>query len=873
MPPETLKLYEEVPKAAVEREPALNINRACTRCELGSACDDNGTPDAKNRCIPADGGAGDLGDLLIVGEGIGKEEDKQGAPFVSKVGTYLRGMVAKLWQGKVVWDTAVRCYAGGKEFKHEQADACRGYLAGTIDEVKPTRIISLGSQASYTLLGRNVPPFSTRRGWGWLANNGNPIPVFFLLPPGAALRNVFVQRWFEADLKWALTFNPPKPPWDLPVQVISSLEESQAACAQLRLSEWIAFDVETAGRMYDPDFKMLSISIANSEADLCFAWDAGGLLNYFDPVKDLLKDSTVKKVGQNLKYDLATIREAMGFWVEGIHGDTRLWRKLIDPEAEANLATMGELIGMGGHKEEADKFIRDYVSKFKRAQTAAAKSAKAVAANPQGTLIPNVTLDQDAEMRLGSGDPYAHAYAAVPREVLLRYNGRDSVVTAILGNVLEAQIAAEPNIQGIWDKVVGPASHAIARVERWGVPCSKDALNAFKGQLDINLSGVEKRLALHGNINWGSTLQLRKFLYETLGLAVPDGALTDSGLPSTDESTLKLLKAQHTVAGDILDFRFLNKMKGTYAEGMMEHVRADGRVHGSINLDGARSGRTSMSDPNLQNIPRSKDSLEGKMAKDCFRTEKGFSLVEFDYGQLELVIAALLSGDEEMIAIFRSGQDYHLRTAQLISYVWGKKPEEILPDSPERTAAKSFNFGILYGMSDASIAHNAGISIDEAKKIRAAIFGKFKRLAEWVKESLAFSKRTGEVWTTWDGQPARRRSLFRIGNREQNDDNAMAAKGNAERSSWNSRVQGTASEFCIASLVRCVSLIENDGLPAELVLPVHDSLLFVVPDANVKDVAYEVREAMTNYAWLGTVPLKVDVKAGPSWGSLTKLAL
>ena len=866
--PETLKLYETIPVAPVESEPPLALNPKCTRCELGAACDDNGQPISKNRCIPADGGAGDLNDLLVVGDGVGKEEDKQGAPFVNKVGAYLRGQLATKWKGRVVLDSAIRCYAGTKDFKHEHADACRGYLSATIQEVKPKRILAMGPQAAYAIFGRNVQPFSTRRGWGWLYNGGAPIPVFFLLPPLYAVRNTFVQQWFEDDLKWALAYNPPKPPWSLPVQVVSSLEESQAACAALRLSEWVAFDVETAGRMYDPDFRLLSISIANSECDLCYVWDAGGIINFFEPVKELLQDLSVKKVGQNVKYDLAAIRETQGFWVENIHGDTRLWRKLIDPEAEANLAAMGELGGMGGHKSEADAFIAEFVSKTKRTATALLKQREKAAANPQGTLLPNITLEQDAELRLGS-DPYTAAYAAVPRETLLRYNGRDSVVTALLGNVFEAQLASEPNIQRIWDKVVRPASTAIARVERWGVPCSLDELRSFSSQLTIRLSGVEQRLAAYGNINWGSVQQLRKFLYEDLGLSIPADSLTDSGLPSTDEATLKLLKAQHPVAGDILDYRFLHKMKGTYAEGMQEHVRADGRVHGSINLDGARSGRTSMSDPNLQNIPRSKDSPEGKMAKDCFCAPPGHMLVQLDYSQLELVIAALLSGDEEMIAIFVSGQDYHLRTAQLISFVWGKRPEEIT--AVERTAAKAFNFGILYGMSDESIAANAGISISEARAIRQAIFGKMKRLAAWVNEQLAFSRRTGEVWTIWEGQKARRRSLFRIGNRDQGDTNAKMAKGNAERSSWNSAVQGTASEFCIASLVRCVKLIEEDGLPAELVLPVHDSLMFVVPTKHVRTVVPELRAAMTQYDWLGKVPLKVDVEVGPSWGSLSKM--
>lgn len=778
-------------------------------------------------------------------------------PFSSSTGTYLRGLLARHWKGKVVLDNAVRCPG---EVTDEAVAACRPYLAQTLDEVRPKRIISLGLAAAESLLGRRVHPFSTRRGWGWITVAGQSVPVFFLIPPLQAQRNRFIRAWFEQDLLWALTYNPPKPPWNLPVQVISSNEEAKAAVAQLRLSDWIAFDVETAGRMYDDNFRILSIACATSDADLCFTWDTGGLLNYREPLDLLLQDAAAKKVGQNLKYDLAAIREAWGYWVEGIHGDTRLWRKLLDPEADADLGTLGELVGMGGHKTEAEDLVRQLAQAYRRNAVAQQKSAATAA--KQGTLLPNTTIEQDAEFRLGI-DPYTVAYAQLPREVLLRYNGRDAVVTALVGGVLEAQLLQEPNLHRIWEKVVQPASSAIARVERWGVPCSVDALDAFNTTLTADLVNIQARLKQYGNINWNSVPQLQAFLYETLGLSPPH--LTKTGKPSTDDEALRALKAQHPAVADILDLRFLSKMQGTYASGMRDHIRGDGRVHGSINLDGARSGRTSMSDPNLQNIPRSKDSPQGKMAKDCFRAPPGWVMLQADYSQLELRIAALLSGDEEMIAVFCSGVDYHLRTAQMIAHVWGMKPESVGP--VQRTAAKGVNFGVLYGKSDASLAHDLGITVAQAKAIRLAIFGKFKRLAKWIQDQLAAARVSGVAWTVWEALPARRRPLFRMGDQSAE---GSGAKATAERSAWNTPIQGTASEFCIASLVRCVRLIEDDGLPAELILPIHDALLFLTPEKHLRSVAQEVKAAMTDYAWLGDLRLEVDLEAGPSWGSLAK---
>ncbi len=863
--PEVIPLYDAPPRATIEDSKACQLDSNCKRCSLGRASDNNGVPISPAVCIPADGDAADIGELLVIADGISKHDAVARRPLTSGAGLYLRSLISKHWKTGVVYDSAVRCYAGSGDVTTDAIEACRGYLKGTLDEVRPKRVIAVGKASAFSIFGRAVQPFSAQRGWGWLENSGSPVPVFFIIPPVFAKQNRFIAKIFEEDLKWALSYNPPKPPWGLPVQVVSSLEESEKACELLRESEWVSFDVETSGRMYNEDFKVISISLANAECDLCYVWDAGGILNYFEPVKRLLQDPRVKKVGQNVKYDLAAIRDALGWWVEGIHGDTRLWRKLLDPEAEANLASMGELVGMGGHKLEADQFITDFVKNTRSAAAKVARRQEEEESSGQTFLIPNITADQDAEMRLSGGDPYALAYARVPRSILLRYNGRDSVVTSLIANTLEGQLAAEPNIQRIWDRVVGPASTAIARVERWGVPCSVDSLNTFERELTLNQALIQKRLSVYGNVNWGSTLQLRKFLYEDLGLA-PQGT-TDSGLPATDEQALKALKAQHPAVADILDLRFINKMKGTYAEGMLAHIRDDDRIHGSINLDGARSGRTSMTDPNLQNIPR-KDSPEGKMAKDCFVAPPGHLFLQADYGQLELRIAALLSGDEEMVKVFKSGVDYHLRTAQLISFVWGKKPEEITRDSAERTGAKAFNFGIMYGMSDSSIAKNANCSVAQASAIRQAIFGTFKKLAKWIQEQLAYARRTGVAWTVWEGCKARRRPLYRIADMSEA---GSRGRSTAENSSYNTPVQGTASEFCIASLVRCVNLIENDGLPAELVLPVHDSLLFVVPEKKVLSVAAEVQGAMTDYNWLCGVPLEVDLEVGKSWGSLSKI--
>ena len=288
--PEVIPLYDAPPRATIEDSKACQLDSNCKRCLLGRASDNNGVPISPAVCIPADGDAADIGELLVIADGISKHDAVARRPLTSGAGLYLRSLISKHWKTGVVYDSAVRCYAGSGDVTTDAIEACRGYLKGTLDEVRPKRVIAVGKSSAFSIFGRAVQPFSAQRGWGWLENSGSPVPVFFIIPPVFAKQNRFIAKIFEEDLKWALSYNPPKPPWGLSVQVVSSLEESEKACELLRESEWVSFDVETSGRMYNEDFKVISISLANAECDLCYVWDAGGILNYFQQMEDADRD-------------------------------------------------------------------------------------------------------------------------------------------------------------------------------------------------------------------------------------------------------------------------------------------------------------------------------------------------------------------------------------------------------------------------------------------------------------------------------------------------------------------------------------------------------------------------------------------------------
>lgn len=263
--------------------------------------------------------------------------------------------------------------------------------------------------------------------------------------------------------------------------------------------------------------------------------------------------------------------------------------------------------------------------------------------------------------------------------------------------------------------------------------------------------------------------------------------------------------------------------------------------------------------PNMQNIPVRTEL--GRMIRKAFIAGVGNKLMQFDFSQLELRVAADLSNDPLMLDIFHKGEDYHQRTAELVSQqVWGIPPEQVKKD--HRSQAKTINFRTLYGGSDYANSKALGISIVAAKTLREAIFGRFNIMAKWFREQLTIGRRTGYAWTWWGGHRGRRRSLWQIGDSDEKN------RGTAERSTGNTPIQGTASDYCLASVIALVNWIEQDAFPGKLVGTVHDSVLLEVPEDCVEEAAYQIPQIMTQWRTKNNVPLVVDIEIGDTWGEL-----
>lgn len=863
---ERLKLFNAPPRQAVETEFPQDLHRGCNRCPM------HRRPGLHTPCMPADG---EGGGLLVVSDYPGESEDRSGRPLIGPSGQVLRALVSELWKGPVVYDNAVKCSPGAINVYHEDApDQCRTYLAAILRDAQPKRILALGARAMEGLLGRKLPPFSVRRGYAYLSTG---VPILFSFNTVGALRNRHLRRFVREDLTWALKDQPMfGPAWGATAEVVVTLDDALEAERRLRASPWFSYDVETAGEAHDA-LQILAAALYPQGSQEGFVWspEAMGSPGPREVLGRLVGDARLGKTGNNLKYDFTASTLDLGVRAVGLHGDNRLMRKLVDADADGDLETMGELVGMGGHKEEMRESLDLAIKRVQKTFKARHSTQLSLldASSERGFMREDVWNKMLEYPHID--EPKAFAYGLVPRETLMRYVCRDSLTSRMLQEWSEAQMANDsPAITRTWRTIVKPAAEAVRQVEEWGIAVDRHAIENFQRYLQQRKAELLVKMQQWGSFDPSNPHEVGRLLFDQLKL--PGGTRTaKSGQWATDAETLERVAAstRHLLPNLIVESKTYDKMMSNYALGMQRYIRADGRIHPHLLLDGTRSGRLSCQSPNLQNIPRDGDSAEGKMARDCFVASKDHLLVSLDYSQLELRIAAALSGDEEMLKIFHEGGDFHQRTAEFIApIVWRIDPKS-LPDASTpagakawkkyRSAAKAFNFGILYGMSDEGIAARAGCSVQEAARIREAVLGKFAKLAAWIQKVLRYAKQHGICWTWWDGQNARRRPLWEI------DDPDGLRRATAEHSSWNTPIQGTGSDFCLMSLTGVVNWIHEDAVPAKLVLPVHDSLLLDTHQDAVEEVIHQAHRIMTSWNANG-VPISVDVETGHSWGSLQR---
>jgi DNA polymerase-1 len=401
----------------------------------------------------------------------------------------------------------------------------------------------------------------------------------------------------------------------------------------------------------------------------------------------------------------------------------------------------------------------------------------------------------------------------------------------------------------LYEKVDLPLAPVLARMERAGVRVDPEALGAMSAAMDEELRGMERRIYEHagGEFNINSPQQLAEILFDKLQLPMPR-KYGRGKVRSTAADVLEDLAALHELPRAIIEYREIAKLKSTYVDALPRLIHPQtGRLHTRLSQTGTATGRLSSSNPNLQNIPVRSEL--GRKIRAAFAASPGSVLLSADYSQIELRILAHFSGDPVLVEAFQKGEDIHARTAQ---EVFGVGP---LMQTPEhRRVAKVINFGIIYGLSAFGLAQQLGISQSEAQKFISAYFERYRGVKQYLDAQVEEVKRTGISRTLL----GRARPIPEIHSKQVNIRNF------AIRTALNTPFQGTAADLIKLAMIEIDERLAHVGFRAQLILQVHDELLFECPPEELDALRNLVKPAMEQVQKL-KVPVVVDLKSGPNW--------
>jgi len=520
-------------------------------------------------------------------------------------------------------------------------------------------------------------------------------------------------------------------------------------------------------------------------------------------LKPLLEDNSIIKIGQNIKYD-AHIFLNLGIKMRGINEDTMLMSYVIDSNQSHGMNKLSQ------------KYLSHDCISYE---------------SLVGSGVNQLSFDQ------------------INITDALSYAAEDADVTFQLYHVLRDQLKKDKKLLDIYEKFEIPSMKALIEIERNGVLIDGHLLNQQSQKIGEELISIEnKSYELAGQpFNLASPKQLREILFEKL--KIKPLKKTPTGTPSTSEEVLQELAKDYPLPKILLEYRTLAKLKSTYTDKLPLMInQITGRIHTSYNQAVAVTGRLASSDPNLQNIPIK--SPEGRKIREAFIAKPEFSIISADYSQIELRILAHLSKDTGLIEAFKNNKDIHTITA---SEIFNTKINKITPE--QRRYAKIINFGLIYGMGAFGLARNLNITRGDAQNYIQEYFNKYPTVLQYMEESKQFAREHGYVETYF----GRRLWLPEI-----NSSNGLRKAG-AERAAINAPMQGTAADLIKLAMIQVQQWInDNSNLKGQVIMQVHDELVFEVPNDEVDKFIKEIPQIMQNVAKLD-IPLLVEINAGENW--------
>ncbi len=426
---------------------------------------------------------------------------------------------------------------------------------------------------------------------------------------------------------------------------------------------------------------------------------------------------------------------------------------------------------------------------------------------------------------------------------------------------LEEKLPEAGRVNDVYNDIEKPLVPVLMEMEEHGVMLDRKAIIALEKKYRLELAEIAKRIyeAAGKEFNVSSPKQLADVLFDDLGLGVKGQKKTSTGQRSTKESELEKLRDQNPIIEDILEYREVQKLLGTYIESIPDLLDEDDRLHAEFIQAGTTTGRMASANPNLQNIPIRTE--RGRKIRDAFIAPKGFSLVALDYSQIELRLAALLSKDEKLCDIFKSGRDVHTEVA---ARVFGVEPANV--DAEMRRRAKAINFGILYGMGVNSLKSSLGTTIGEAHQFYDDYFNTFTTLAEYLESTKGYARKHGYTETLF----GRRRQFPEM------KSPLPYVRAQAERMAINAPIQGTQSDIIKLAMVKIDAMLRAEGSrdDAHLLLQIHDELVFEIREERVKDLAGKIRSIMESILTpeeSNGVPIIAEARAGKNWGEMQKI--
>ena len=583
-------------------------------------------------------------------------------------------------------------------------------------------------------------------------------------------------------------------------RLVKTEDEAESLLAELMQYKKVAFDTETDS-VDAHTCKLVGFSFAVEGGK---AWYVEGTL--IDIFRPLFSDASKTLVGHNVKFD-RTVLQRYGIGMASHPHDTMLAHYCLDAAARHGM----------------DALARRYLSY---------------------RTIPIEKLIGEKER----GKTQLSMAALKPEEIL-DYAAEDADVTLKLDEVLRP-LVAEAGASTALEKSEEPLIKILIGMERAGVKIDVAALKEYGRELDKEILSYAQTIHSYADpgFNPDSPKQLGELLFGKLKLDPLSAKRTQTGQYSTDEKTLSKLVGLHPVVQAVLDYRACSKLKSTYVDKLPMLIDADGRVHTTYSQAFTETGRLSSADPNLQNIPIRTE--RGKMIRKAFVSrDDDHVLVSADYSQIELRIMAALSKDEAMLQAFRDGVDIHRETA---SRVYGVMSAFVTDE--QRSKCKMVNFGIIYGISAFGLSQRLKVSRKEATSLIEAYFKLYPGVKRYMDEAVQSAREKGYAETIL----GRRRTLKDINSR-----NATIRQA-AERDAMNTPIQGSAADLIKLAMVRVDAAIKAAGLKAQMVLQIHDELVFDVPLAEVETLKEIVRREMSSAYDFG-VPLEVGIGSGKNW--------